>query len=90
MRSPSPPSEMTCCFLIQLVFCKKKKLCGLLVLKKSNRRVHPLLKKILDQPLLSNTNVLTLENTSLKYLSPLFTEVHTDKNEFDPVFSRIW
>ena len=25
--------EMTCGFLIQLVFCKKKKLCGLLVLK---------------------------------------------------------
>ena len=47
-------------------------------------------KKILDPPLLSNTNMLTLENTSLKYLSPLSTEVHTDKNEFDPVFSRIW
>ena len=30
--------------------------------------------------------MLTLENTSLKYLSPLSTEVHTDKNEFDPVF----
>ena len=29
-----PPPEMTCGFLIQLVFCKKKKkLCGLLVLK---------------------------------------------------------
>ena len=28
-----PPPEMTCVFLIQLVFCKKKKLCGLLVLK---------------------------------------------------------
>ena len=27
------PHEMTCGFLIQLVFCKKKKLCGLLVLK---------------------------------------------------------
>ena len=27
------PPEMTCGFLIQLVFCKKKKLCGLLVLK---------------------------------------------------------
>ena len=34
--------------------------------------------------------MLTLENTSLKYFSPLSTEVHTDKNEFDPVFSRIW
>ena len=30
---------------------KKKKLCGLLVLKYSKRRVHPLLKKILDPPL---------------------------------------
>ena len=29
---PLPPPEMTCGFLIQLVFCKKK-LCGLLVLK---------------------------------------------------------
>ena len=28
-----------------------KKLCGLLVLKYSKRRVHPLLKKILDLPL---------------------------------------
>ena len=28
-----PPPEMTFGFLIQLVFCKKKKLCGLLVLK---------------------------------------------------------
>ena len=31
---------------------QKKKLCGLLVLKYSKRRVHPLLKKILDPPLL--------------------------------------
>ena len=31
---PPPTYEMTCGFLIQLVFCKKKKkLCGLLVLK---------------------------------------------------------
>ena len=32
VRTPPPPAEMTCGFLIQLVFCKKK-LCGLLVLK---------------------------------------------------------
>ena len=34
VRTPTPPPtpEMTCGFLIQLVFCKKK-LCGLLVLK---------------------------------------------------------
>ena len=31
-RGCAPPSEMTCGFLIQLVFCKKKK-SGLLVLK---------------------------------------------------------
>ena len=47
VRNPPPP-EMTCGFLIQLVFCKKKKLCGLLVLK---GRVNPFLKKILDPPL---------------------------------------
>ena len=33
-------------------FLPKKKLCGLLVLTSSKRRVHPLLKKILDPPLL--------------------------------------
>ena len=37
-RGCAPPPEMTCGFLIQLVFCpkkkeKRKKLCGLLVLK---------------------------------------------------------
>ena len=48
---PPPLPEMTCVFLIQLVFCPKNKLCGLLVLKQSKRRVHPLLKKILDPPL---------------------------------------
>ena len=46
-----PPPEITCGFLIQLVLCKKKKLFGLLVLKLGKRRVHPLLKKILDPPL---------------------------------------
>ena len=45
-----PPPEMTCGFLIQLVSCKKKKLCGLLVLKQSKRRVHPLLKKSWIRP----------------------------------------
>ena len=48
--NPPPPPEMTRRFLIQLVFWKKK-LCGLLVLKKSKRRVHSILKKILDPPL---------------------------------------
>ena len=44
-----PLPEMTSGFLIQLVFCKKK-LCGLLVLKRSKRRVHPLLKKSWIRP----------------------------------------
>ena len=33
VRTSPPPPEMTCGFLIQLVFCQKKKLCGLLVLQ---------------------------------------------------------
>ena len=41
---PPPPPKRTCGFLIQLVLCKKK-ICGLLVLKYSKRRVSPLLKK---------------------------------------------
>ena len=54
--APPPPPEMTSGFLIQLVLCKKK-LCGLLVLKRSKRRVHPLLKKILDPPLHTHQRV---------------------------------
>ena len=45
------------------VLPKKKKLCGLLVLTLSKRRVHPLLKKILDPPLIvlsGNANVLQI------------------------------
>ena len=45
------PPEMTCGFLIQLVFCKKKKNWFIGVEVKSKRRVHPLLKEILDPPL---------------------------------------
>ena len=55
-RGCARPPEMTCGFLIQLVFCQKKTLCGLLLLKKSKRRVHPLLNKILDPPLKSVFN----------------------------------
>ena len=51
MRTPPP----TCGFLIQLVLCKTMWFIGVEVDK---RRVHPLLKKILDPPLL----VETLEN----------------------------
>ena len=57
---PPPPPEMTCGFLIQLVFCKKK--IGFIGVEvKSKRRVHPLLKEILDPPLdilLSNSHVM--------------------------------
>ena len=49
---PPPPPEITCSFLIQLVFCKKKKSGFIGVEVKSKRRVHPLLKEILDPPLL--------------------------------------
>ena len=44
------PPEMTCGFLIQLVFCKKK-IWFIGVEVKSKRRVHPLPKEILDPPL---------------------------------------
>ena len=47
-----PPPEITCSFLIQLVFCEKKKNCFIGVEVKSKRLVHPLLKEILDPPLL--------------------------------------
>ena len=47
----TPPPEITCSFLIQLVFCKKKKNWFIGVEVKSKRRVHPLLKEILDPPL---------------------------------------
>ena len=61
-----PLPEMTCGFLIQLVFCEKKKLCGLLVLKQSKRRVHPLLKKSWIRPCTLNwrfSNYFTLHGT---------------------------
>ena len=48
----TPPPEITCSFLIQLVFCEKKKNCFIGVEVKSKRLVHPLLKEILDPPLL--------------------------------------
>ena len=53
------PPEMTCGFLIQLVFWKKKnkKTCGYIVSQlRHSLVVHPLLKKILDPPLKGGTN----------------------------------
>ena len=51
VRTPRPP-EMVCGFLIQLLFCQKKKTMWFIDgLKYGKRRVHPVLKKILDPPL---------------------------------------
>ena len=48
-----------------------KKLCGLLVLKYSKRRVHPFLKKILDPPLYSmsqsTTKIMSFHDNVWKY-----------------------
>ena len=44
---PPPPPQMTCGFLIRLVFCKKRTMW----FKRERTRVHPLLNKILDPPL---------------------------------------
>ena len=46
VRSPPPPPQMTCGFLIQLVFCKKRTICGLLVLVTPFLNGAPLPKKI--------------------------------------------
>ena len=74
MRPPSP--EMTCGFLIQLVFCKKQKTVWFIGIEASKRRVHPLLKKILDPPLSYHGNVLSLPSLSaslvLQYGSHLY------------------
>ena len=47
-----PPPEMTCGFLIQLAFCQKKNQGVYWCWSRARRRVHPLLKKILDPPLM--------------------------------------
>ena len=62
-RGCAPSPEITCGFLTQLVFCKKKN-CGLLVLKKSKRRAHPLLKKSWIRPW--ETTVIKGFNSSLE------------------------
>ena len=49
MRTP-PPSEMTCGFLIQLVFCPKKTM-WFIGVEVEQEMSAPLLKKILDPPL---------------------------------------
>ena len=52
-RGCAPPPEMTCGFLIQLVFCKKKKkTMWFISVEVEQETSAPLLKKILDPPLL--------------------------------------
>ena len=50
----SPPPETTCGFLIQLVFCKKKKTKWFIGVEVEQETSAPLLKKILDPPLSEN------------------------------------
>ena len=56
--APPPPARDDLRFSNTTGILPKKKLCGLLVLKLSKRRVHPLLKKILDPPLRCMISVL--------------------------------
>ena len=48
---PPPPAEMTCGFLIQLVFCKKKKTIWFIGVVVGQETSAPPPKKILDPPL---------------------------------------
>ena len=50
MRAPPSPPEMTCSFLIQLVFCKKNTL-WFIGVEVEQETSAPLPKKILDPPL---------------------------------------
>ena len=62
----TPPPEMTCGFLIQLVFCQKKKTMWFIGVEvESKRRVHPLLKKILDPPLQNNGPSLAFDGVTV-------------------------
>ena len=52
VRNPSPPPEMTCGFLIQLLFCKKKKTMWFIGVEVERETSAPPPKKILDPPVL--------------------------------------
>ena len=52
VRTPPPIPEMTCDFLIQLIFCQKKKTMWFIGIEVEQETSAPLLKKILDPPLL--------------------------------------
>ena len=54
MRTPPPRDDLR--FSNTTDILQKKKLCGLLVLKYSKRRMHPLLRKILDPPQVNSLN----------------------------------
>ena len=74
MRTPPPP-EMTCGFVMRLVFCKKKKTMWFIGVEVV---VHPLLKEILDPPLIGYATLLTIHSLidSSEYCSsvPMFTK----------------
>ena len=57
------PPEMTCGFLIQLVFCRKKKTMWFIGVEVEQETSAPLLKKILDPPLISPSGVNKTDKT---------------------------
>ena len=59
MRTPSP--EMTCGFLIQLVFCKNKKTMWFIGVEVEQETSAPPPKKILDPPLKRKARMDKLE-----------------------------
>ena len=54
------PPEMTCGFLIQLVFCQKKKNIWFIGVELEQEKSATLLKKILDPPLMIHINQILL------------------------------
>ena len=63
---PPPPPRDDLRFSNTTCILQKTKLCGLLMLK---RRVHPLLKKILDPPLVQKVFVRVIFQLTLELLS---------------------
>ena len=67
-RGCAPPPEMTCGFLIQLVFCKKKTMWFIGVEVEQETSAPPPKKKILDPPLL-DINIHNLSQKTMKLQS---------------------
>ena len=66
---PSPPPEVTCGFLIQLVFCKKKTT-GFIGVEVEQETSAPPPKKILDPPLLSTLEIDVTQLCSVIEIAP--------------------